>query len=605
MATPIKLLVVEDVPDDAEFLARELRQGGFDLRWERVDTEAAFLRRLAARPDLIISDYSMPQFSGLRALELLTQEGSDIPFILVSGTTGEEQAVEAMKRGASDYLLKDRIARLSSAVRHALEEKRLRTERQQIRRQLEQAGAALQESETRLAGIINSATDAIISVDSDQRIVLFNPAAEQMFGYSASEMLGHTLDHLIPQRFHRAHAAHVRAFGETGVTTRRMGALGTIFGLRADATEFPIEASISQLEAGGQKLFTVILRDITARKRGEEALNRLAAIVESSADAITGETVEGTVTSWNAGAERIFGYRAPEVTGRPIGMLALPELEAEEQQIRETIARGERLLQFETTRRHQNGTPVNVSLTVSPIRDAAGTIIGASRIAHDITERKRLEAALAAAAEEERGRIARDLHDGLGQQLGGALFLSELLHRDLQQRDAAEGQRAGQIHALIVEALTQARALARGLYPVPPEPDGLMNALRNLADHVARDWRLDCTFDTNSAVLVPDPMIATHCYRIAQEAVNNALKHSGARRIELQLTLTAETLELSVRDFGHGWSAAKLPQGLGLQTMRQRARLMGGRLDVQNLPEGGLRVSCSLPRARAVRPPSQ
>jgi PAS domain S-box-containing protein len=594
MATPLKLLLVEDSPDDAELMVRELREGGFEVRWDRVQTEADFLAHLNPPPDLIISDYAMPQFTGLKAVELLRQRDLDTPSILVSGSSGEDKAVEAMKRGATDYLLKGRIARLASAAAHALEEQRLRTERRHMQAQLAAQRVALQASEARFAGIINSANDGIITVDREQRIVLFNPAAEKVFGYRAAELLGESLDRLIPSRFRAAHTHHVRKFEETGVTTRRMGALGTICGVRADGTEFPIEASISQVEAGGEKLFTVILRDITARKLGEEARNRLAAIVESSDDAIISESLDGLITSWNTGAEHLYGYSAAEVVGQPITMLIPPDLHEEEPRILDLIQRGERLTQFETVRLRKNGSRLNVSIIVSPIKNTEGKIIGASKIAHDITERKRLEAAVAAAAEEERGRIARDLHDGLGQQLGGALFLTDLLQRDLKKRTAPESERAGQVHALVVEALHQTRELARGLYPVPAEPEGLMTALQNLADRVANDRKMACTFDANSAVLIPDSTITTHLYRIAQEAVNNALKHSGTTRIEIHLNKTAVGLELIVQDFGKGLPAGTPPPGLGMQTMRQRAGLIGAQLLVQTSPPQGTRVTCWL-----------
>jgi PAS domain S-box-containing protein len=594
MAGPLNLLIIEDSPDDAERMVRELRRGGFEVRWQRVQTEADFLARLENPPDLILSDYSLPQFTGVKAVELLRARGLDVPFILVSGAAGEEKAVEAMKCGATDYLLKDRIARLSSAVGQALETRGLRNKTRRMQEQLATQRAALRESEARFAGIINSAKDGIITVNHEQRIVLFNPAAEEMFGYRADQLLDQPLSRLIPQRFQGTHGGHVRKFGETGVTSRRMGALGTIFGLRANGTEFPIEASISQVETGGQKLFTVILRDITERKAGEEARNRLAAIVESSDDAILSETLEGRIVTWNAGAERVYGYAAAEVIGRPIRMLIPPELQDEELRILDVIKRGERVAHLETIRLRKNGSRINVSLNISPIRDAEGRIIGASKTARDVTERKRLEAAVAAAAEEERGRIARDLHDGLGQQLGGALFLSDLVHRDLKKREAVEHTRAGQVHALVVEALEQTRELARGLYPVPPEPEGLMTALQNLADRVARDRRMECAFDANSAVLLADQAVATHLYRIAQEAVNNALKHSGASRIEIGLARTASALEMCVRDFGRGLPKETTTHGLGMLTMRQRAQLIGARLTVQNAPGGGLAVRCSL-----------
>ncbi len=596
MGKPLNLLLVEDSPDDAELIVHELRRGGFDVHCQRVETEADFLARLETPPDVILSDYSLPQFTGLKAVELLRQRGLDTPFILVSGSTGEEKAVTAIKRGANDYLLKDRIARLSAAVDNVLQEHRLRQETHRMQEQLATQSAALKESEARFAGIINAATDAIITVNQEQRIVLFNPAAELMFGHRAESMLGQPLNRLIPMRFHGAHSTHVHKFGATGVTNRRMGALGTIFGVRADGTEFPIEASISQVDTGGQKLFTVILRDITERKLGEEARNRLAVIVESSADAIISETLEGIITSWNAGAEQIFGYTAAEVIDQSITLLIPPELHYEEDEILSRIRRGERMVQMETIRRRKDGTRLNISLIISPIKDAAGKIIAASKIARDITERKQLEAAVATAAEEERGRIARDLHDGLGQQLGGALFLSDLLQRDLKKREATESDRATQVHALVVEALHQTRELARGLYPVPAEPEGLLTALQNLADRVARDRKLDCNFDANSAVLLPDQTIATHLYRIAQEAVNNALKHSGATRIEIRLHQTADTLELVVRDHGKGLPSPKPAAGLGMQTMRHRANLIGAQLTVENSPSQGVAIICTIKR---------
>ncbi len=150
--------------------------------------------------------------------------------------------------------------------------------------------AALQEGEARLSGIVDSAMDAIITIDSGQRIVLFNVAAERMFRCAAREVIGQPLDEFIPARFRAAHSHHVEQFGAAGVTSRSMGLLGALSGLRRDGEEFPIEASISQVEVAGQKLYTVILRDITERKRAAAALlesqARLSGIVNSAMDAI-------------------------------------------------------------------------------------------------------------------------------------------------------------------------------------------------------------------------------------------------------------------------------------------------------------------------------
>jgi PAS domain S-box-containing protein len=185
-----------------------------------------------------------------------------------------------------------------------------------------QAEVALRESAMRLAGTIESAMDAIIAIGADQRITAFNPAAERMFRCLAADVLGQPLDRLIPERFRRAHAGHVRAFGRTGVTARSMSSPGELVGLRADGEEFPIEATISQFEMRGQKVFTVIVRDITERKRAEASLReseaRLAGIIGSAMDAIITIDAEQRITVFNRAAEQIFQCPAQEALGRPI-----------------------------------------------------------------------------------------------------------------------------------------------------------------------------------------------------------------------------------------------------------------------------------------------
>jgi PAS domain S-box-containing protein len=181
------------------------------------------------------------------------------------------------------------------------------------------AEEALSRTMTRLDGIIESAMDAIISVDEQQRIVLFNPAAERMFGVSGNEALGQDLKRFIPERFRRAHGRHIEEFGKTGVTTRRMGALGSISGLRASGEEFPIEASISQVEVGGERLFTVILRDITRRVRAEESLRQAQAALAAHAENLEREVAERTAQLRESIAEmEAFSYSLPHDMRAPL-----------------------------------------------------------------------------------------------------------------------------------------------------------------------------------------------------------------------------------------------------------------------------------------------
>jgi PAS domain S-box-containing protein len=332
----------------------------------------------------------------------------------------------------------------------------------------------------------------------------------------------------------------------------------------------------------------------------EDREQRLQAIVNTAVEGIVTIDARGIVESINPAAEKMFGYRADEIIGRNVSQL-MPEPHRSEHDryLSRYLATGQaRIIGVgrELVGQRKDGTVFPLHLSVSEVSlGAVKLFVGLIR---DLTETKRLEREAVSAAEQERGRIARDLHDGLGQQLGGALFLSSLLQRDLNERNAPEAARAAEIHQLIEHALADARTISRGLYPVPPEPDGLMTALQNLADRVTRDCGIDCRFDADSPVLLDDPAAASHWYRLAQEAVSNAVKYSGSPRIDIRLDAGPHQFELVVRDYGKGLPADSQP-GLGTQTMRHRAQELGGRLTVESAPDGGVEVRCVAPFYRS------
>ena len=511
MPPPLKVLIVEDNPADAELVVLELECAGFKPNWRRVDTEPAFLDQLDSELDLILSDYQMPAFNGLRALELLKQKGLEIPFILVSGTIGEDLAVEAMKNGATDYLLKDRLVRLGPTVLHALAEFQLRRDRRQAeevvqrqqaqlrvlfdlipamiwfkdtenrilrvnQRAAETAGMSVAQIEGKpsreiypaeaarfyaddlkvihsgvpklaivetiqdregkdfwvqtdkvpvcdkdgkVVGIVVMAQDiterkqaektlqllnsavlqskeSILITDAQfdfpgPRILFVNPAFTTITGYTAEEVIGKT-----PRILQGPHTdgnvlKRLRKNLESGESFE-----GETINYRKDGTEFHLEWQIAPIRnaAGETTHFVAIQRDITGRYQAEIDANRLAAIVESSDDAIIGEGLNGVISTWNKGAQKIFGYTALEMIGASNVELMPSDRLKEESKILEEIKHGKSVEHFETLRRTKDGRVIDISVTVSPIQDATGGLIGVAKVARDITERKQAEETL-------------------------------------------------------------------------------------------------------------------------------------------------------------------------------------------------------------------
>jgi PAS domain S-box-containing protein len=336
--------------------------------------------------------------------------------------------------------------------------------------------------------------------------------------------------------------------------------------------------------------------DITNSKKRELELRQLAAIVESSNDAIIGEDLDGVITSWNKSAERIYGYTAGQAVGSSVRMLVPRERADEVTAILERMRRGEMIEHLETLRVRNDGRQIYISLVVSPIQDLTGRIIGASAIARDITERKRLEAEVLQVSEREQQRIARDLHDGLGQLLSGTVHLSTALELELAEQALPEAAEALRITELLNRAVADARGLARGLFPVRPEANGLMVALRELADQTRELFGVVCSLQCRRPVLVENNVAATHLYRIAQEAVTNALKHGKARRIQIVLSESKGRTRLAVRDNGSGVVKDLCSgKGIGIRIMEYRAGMIGGTLAIQPQPKRGISVVCTLP----------
>ncbi len=596
--------------------------------------------------------------------------------------------------------------------------------------ELKQMQEKLRDSEGRLEGIIHSAMDAIIAVDEEQRIVVFNSAAEKMFGCPALEAIGTPIGRFIPQHFRAVHGAHIPNFGETGGTNRAVGALDALWALRANGEEFSIEASISQVEAGGRKLFTFIIRDITERKRAEDTQRKLAAIVQSSDDAILSVSLDNVITSWNPGAQRMFGYTEAEALGQPISMIIPSELREEEAEILRRVKAGNSLEHSETIRLAKSGNRLNVSLTISPIRDSAGKIVGVSKIARNITERKRAEELLyeseerfrvitnaapvmiwmsgtdklctffnqpwleftgrslqaelgngwaegvhpedfdgclktytsafdrhdsfemeyrlrrhdgeyrwvsdlgvptfkadssfagyigscvditerklaqealsgmsrklIEAQEQERTWIARELHDDINQRIALLAVNLERLKGDLPASAAEVGHSLDEVGEQVSGLGSDIQALSHRLHSSKLEYLGIAAAASSFCREISETQGVRIDFHAEGVPKKLPQEIALCFFRVLQEAVQNALKHSGSRDLEVWLRGAPNEIELAVSDSGIGFDPeeAITGRGLGLTSMKERLKLVHGELFVESQPQRGTLVRATVP----------
>jgi PAS domain S-box-containing protein len=302
-----------------------------------------------------------------------------------------------------------------------------------------EAETRLRESESRLAAIVDSAMDAIVTTDAAQRVVLFNPAAEKMFGRASAEVIGQPIDLLVPERVRAVHREHMDRFAHSAQTSRRMGRLGRVVGLRASGEEFPVEASISQTGTGTGTLFTAILRDVTEQERAAETARLLASIVRSSNDAIIGIDLESRVLTWNAAAQLIYGYALHEIEGQPLASLVAPEHGAALDAALARARQGHGVGHLEITGLRKDGRHLDVALSVSPRREGSGAIAGASVIARDMSERRELERRLRQT--EELASVATLVtgiaHD-IGTPMNVILGYADLLGRSLREEKNLE-----------------------------------------------------------------------------------------------------------------------------------------------------------------------
>ncbi|HXY09453.1 MAG TPA: PAS domain S-box protein [Terriglobales bacterium] len=584
-----------------------------------------------------------------------------------------------------------------------------------------------------LAGIIGSAMDAIIALDDAQRIVLFNAAAERIFACPANEAIGSSIERFIPQRFRTTHSMHVHRFGESELTNRAMGTLGTLWGLRVTGEEFPIEASISKVESGGKKFFTAVIRDITERQRAEEAVRdneerlRLAiqagkmyayewdvpnnVLVRSPEYVdVLGPTEPRTVTPIpleqalgrihpddrrhivKAIAERSpqnptvnLSYRAlvpgkapvwvrssgraffdgqgrmlrvvgmvADVTDQKLAEEKLREYEKAVEGLEEMIVVVDREYRYLVANRkflsmrhltreqvvgrfaHEivskdayeaivkekleecfRGKVVRYEMKYTypeigerdllvsyfPIEGTCG-IDRAACIFQDITERKRAEEALSGisrklieAQEQERARIARELHDDIGQRLSLIIVNLGILEQKIPIERAIEHAEIHNVVDELDQLVTDVHDISHRLHSSKLEHLGLVAAIKGFCKEFAEKQRVEIDVQTHDLADSISPEISVSLFRVLQEALHNAVKYSGVAHFDVALSQSSGEIQLTVRDRGAGFDLdhAMKGRGLGLASMQERLRLIDGELSIKSQLGSGTTIHASVP----------
>ncbi|MGN6553697.1 MAG: response regulator [Verrucomicrobiota bacterium] len=348
-----------------------------------------------------------------------------------------------------------------------------------------------------------------------------------------------------------------------------------------------------------------VMEQIETERRlaaAEEQVNLIQSVVEHGFSAVliaSPDLPDPEIVYINPAFTKLLGSSADQMLGQPLSRLM--GLTAVQEQLRQGIPESEAFMERSSPYQSAAGERW-AEWRIGPVKDKAGRITNWLLILRDVTERKRLEKEILEINDRVQRRIGQDLHDGLCQQLAGIEFMSQVLEQKIAAISKSDAARIGEIAGHVREAISQTRLMARGLSPILLDPEGLRSGLQELALNTESMFGVSCLLECDAPVLIEDQAAATHLFRIAQEAVANALKHGKATRISIYIKREAEKLVLKITDDGRGFSATSASQkGMGLQVMQSRAGMIGGTLDVANHPAGGVCVTCTVTLAESSR----
>lgn len=608
-AAPVRILFVDDSDDDLKLMQQVLHNVGFPVAAGsiRVDTAAGMRAALAAGQwDVVISDYRMPRFSTQAALSLLKATGMAIPFLVVSGAVGEDVAVQLMRDGADDYVMKHNLARLPAALALALE-------RASIRRQHQHAQQSLHASEDYLRTLVTTAPVAIIAFDKEHQISLFNPAALTLFpGLSALRdqrpALASKDNQHILQRFNQLIQG-----GETFSQRPVQWTFGQ--GRKADLL---VSAAQLHPDRGGAEGAVLFVLDVSEQKKAEaaqrESESRVAAISANLPGVLfrlVYEPVTGTIRFpyMSPGSASLFGMAPEQFVTDPARFMNLFD-PASQEQIREAVAvslASGAALAGDWRIRRPDGTEAWIQISASVQAVSAGfafdgviTDLSAQKQAQaELTqsreELRRLTAHMETLKESERREVAREIHDDIGSTLAGLKANVAWLHKRIGD-DSEAAARLLDMSGLIDGAVQSANRIISALRP----------GILDYGIGAALDWQVTefgnrmgiaASFKTNQEDVTMDLVQSTALFRVLQEALTNIAKHARASSVAVELFANGGSVNLEIRDDGIGLQEADKIKNtsFGLRGMLERVRALGGWLDISGSAGAGTTLMVSVP----------
>lgn len=709
----LRILMLEDNEDDARLISYQLKKSNLPLQHKRVESREDYINEIKEyAPDVILSDYNLPSFNGIEALELKNKYCRDIPFIFITGVLGEERAVETMKKGASDFILKDNLSRLPGVLVSALRENEERIRRIQSEK-------ALKESEVRYRQVIEQAADGIFVGDGNFRFLTVNTKACEIFGYSREEFLQLSLTDIIPDG-EDEQVNLIRKQADTGTYHYECKRK------RKDGSLFPAEISATRLSNGN---YQAIMRDVTERKRNEQALKSALQELNFHANNSPLGFIEldsdFRVKRWSSQAEKLFGYSGKEVIGKDPDELSMihPEDKVKVTEVFNRMTEGkeernicasrnitkdgstihcewynsalfsesgkllsiysivndvtERILssnalkmahqqlqflmnnsplgviQWDHEFKVKNWSPqaeklfgwteaesvgkhadelnfihpderenveevfnglisgsrprsiyINRNLTKestvlhcewynSALFDEQGKLVSVLSIVNDITVRKLAEEAKWEGQLEERKRLAREIHDGLGQMLIATKYKTAGLANAGSELD----EKIEEIEGMLEKTIDEVRRTSRNLAPRSVEEFGIENAIRSLCNQTEKITDLSVTFNYIGSGSKAENRILNTIYRITQETLNNILKHAKATRVKVELSQSNKAIVLKVEDNGKGFDmdTVDLTKSSGLNNMKERTESLGGRFMMNSSYRKGTQFIIHIP----------